>query len=279
MSHQDLYRIRDFVPDFDAISAEFTTRSQALTASANVLSDIRYGDRAREVMDIVLPNNVKAGAPLHVFVHGGYWRSGEKENYRLVAEPIVAAGAVAAIIEYDLMPQSRLDLLVDQVRRAVLWLQSNAGRFGADPLRITVSGHSAGAHLSSFLAACGPDEQNRPSLPAIRGLLLVSGIYDLSGIPGSFLRDEARMTDAEAASWSPLTSRQLPCPSRIIAVGADETEPFHSQAASLQSRLTMAGEPAQLLTLQGLNHMNVVLDLADPQGQLGQRMMDLISSN
>lgn len=279
MTSQDLYRIRDFVPDFDAIAAEFAERSRRLAETAEVLADIRYGLRDREVLDVILPPRLKAGAPLHVFVHGGYWRSGEKENYRLVAAPVLAAGGVAAIVEYDLMPGQRLEVLVDQVRRSVLWLETHAGDFGADPRRLTVSGHSAGAHLASFLAATGPEEMASPPLPSISGLLLVSGIYDLSGIPNSFLRDEAEMTPAEASAWSPLTSSQLPCPQRIIAFGAEETPPFQKQAAALNSQLHSQDSASELLPVPNLNHMSVVLDLADPAGQLGSRVANMISSH
>src|SRR5690606_25131350 len=131
MTAQDLYRIRDFVPDFDAIAAEFAERSDALTARARLIADLKYGDRPREVLDIILPDRPVSDAPLHVFVHGGYWRSGEKQNYRLVAEPVLAAGGIAALVEYDLMPGTRLDVLVDQVRRAVGWLQARCTDYGA----------------------------------------------------------------------------------------------------------------------------------------------------
>jgi arylformamidase len=278
MTSQDLYRIRDFVPDFDAIATEFAERSRKLAESAEVLAGIRYGARGREVLDVILPPCLKTGAPLHVFVHGGYWRSGEKENYRLVAAPVLAAGGVAAIVEYDLMPGQRLEVLVEQVRRSVLWLEKHASDFGADPRRLTVSGHSAGAHLASFLAATGVEETAKPALPSISGLLLVSGIYDLSGIPDCFLRDEARMTQAEAEAWSPLTSSQLHGPHRIIAFGADETPPFHQQAAALHTRLHTQGSAAKLLPVPSLNHMSVVLDLADPAGILGGHVANMIAS-
>jgi len=278
MTSQDLYRIRDFVPDFDAIAAEFSARSRAFSVNADVLADLRYGARPREVLDVILPERPKAGAPLHVFVHGGYWRSGEKENYRFVAAPVLAAGGVAALVEYDLMPGERLDVLVDQVRRAVLWLQEHARDFGADPARLTVSGHSAGAHLASFLAATGSGEKEVPKLPVLKGLFLLSGIYDLSGIPGSFLRDEAKMTPAEASAWSPLTASQHACPLRVIAFGAEETTPFLKPAAEFQSRLNTHGEAGQLLPLPGLNHMTVVLDLANPLGLAGARIADMVAS-
>ncbi|CAN7679922.1 alpha/beta hydrolase [Rhizobium sp. LjRoot98] len=277
MTSQDLYRIRDFVPDFDAIAAEFAERSRQLSATSRLMADIRYGVRDREVLDVILPDNIKGGAPLHVFVHGGYWRSGEKENYRLVATPVLAAGGIAALVEYDLMPGQRLDVLVDQVRRSVLWLQKHAAEFGADSDKITVSGHSAGAHLASFLAARAPGETEHPTLPALQEMLLVSGIYDLAEIPDSFLREEAHMTAAEAAAWSPLTAVQLPSLRRTIAFGAEETSPFHEQALGLSTKLAAHNSPVQLLPIPGLNHMSVVLDLADPFGHLGAQVATMVS--
>jgi len=133
MTSRDFYRIRDFVPDFDAIAEEIAARSRSLSARARMRADISYGERPRETLDIIYPENPAGGAPLHIFIHGGYWRSGEKADYRCVAEPALAIGAVTALIEYDLMPDQRLDVLVGQVRRAVRWLQDHAREFGADP--------------------------------------------------------------------------------------------------------------------------------------------------
>lgn len=278
MTGKDLYRIRDFVPDFDAIASEIAARSRALSAHATMRTDIAYGAAPREVLDIVFPQTPMAGAPLHVFVHGGYWRSGEKADYRAVAAPVLAAGGIAAFVEYDLMPGQRLPVLVAQVRRAVLWLQQHAAHFHADPQRITVSGHSAGAHLASYLAATGPQEATRSDLPEISSLLLVSGIYDLSEIPDSFLKHEAEMTRVEAAAWSPLSSMQNAGPNRIVAYGGDETPPFHEQAVALHEKLAAQGQPSELLPVRAHNHMTVVLDLADIDGILGSRLANLVAS-
>ena len=276
MTPQDLYRIRDFVPDFDAIAAEFAERSAALAGRARLSANLRYGEKPREVLDVILPERPVDGAPLHVFVHGGYWRSGEKHNYHLVAEPVLAAGGVAALVEYDLMPHARLEVLVDQVRRAVGWLQAHCREFGADPTRLTVSGHSAGAHLASYLAAGGPDDCREPALPSIQGLFLLSGIYDLSDIPHSFLREEAQMTEAEAAVWSPLMCSQYPA-RRIIAYGDQETAPFVEQASQFHRCLSSSVGNVDLICAPDLNHMSVVLDLADPEGFLGKLLHDLVA--
>jgi arylformamidase len=276
MTGKDLYRTRDFVPDFDAISAEYTDRSRRLAETAPMRADIAYGARPRETLDLLFPPKTAAGAPLHVFVHGGYWRHGDKANYRFVAAPALAAGAVAAIVEYDLMPGQRLPVLVDQVRRAVSWLQRHATEFDADPARLTVSGHSAGAHLVSYLAATGRGDVATPALPPLAGMMLVSGIYDLSGIPDSFLRHEAQMTPAEAADWSPLTSGHLACPHRILAFGAGETAPFRDQATALHGMLAAGGHSADLISVPDQNHMSLLLDLASVDGQLGRKLVEMV---
>jgi len=276
MMERDFYRIRDFVHDFDAIAAEFAERSRALERRARIRSDIAYGPRPRETLDLLLPEKQSTDAPLHVFVHGGYWRSGETADYRFVAEPVLAAGGLVALVEYDLMPGQRLPTLIDQVRRAVHWLQAHAAELGAAPDRTTVSGHSAGAHLVSYLAAAGVDEKTRPLLPELKGLLLLSGIYDLSEIPDSFLKHEAEMNLEEATAWSPLDATPCETLIRIIAYGADETPPFHEQAAALHHRIATEGQASELLPLPGRNHMNVVLDLADADSLLGRRLLDLV---
>ncbi len=278
MTALDPYRIRSFVPDFDAISIEIAQRSRQLKQEAAIWASCAYGPGPRERMDILLPPRLRAGAPVHMFVHGGYWRAGEKAAYACVAAPVLAVGGIAAIVEYDLMPHTRLAAIIAQIRSAAAWLAAQAPGLGADPARLTVSGHSAGAHLASFLAATGPKDPV-PCRTPLAGLLLVSGIYDLVDIPGSFLKDEAQLTPAEAAEWTPLSARQDPGPRRIIALGAEETPPFHDQASRLHRLFCAQGTASQHLVLAGLNHMNVLLDLADPDCPLGQRLAALVQDS
>jgi len=277
MTGVDLYRNRDFIPDFDAIMEETAARSRELAARSEMLRDIPYGDTPRQCFDIVLPPNPAQGAPIHMFVHGGYWRAGTKDQHILVAGPVIAAGGIAAIIGYDLMPGTRLAEIVGQVRRAARAVMAKTTGLGADPARFSVSGHSAGAHLASLLAARAPADAAPPDVPPIRGMLLVSGIYDLSGIPDSFLRDEAAMTPEESAGWSPLASDQLACGPRIITRGQHETQPFHDQADRLSTLLRDRGHAATSRTEAGLNHLTIVLALADDRHALGGTLADMLS--
>ncbi len=275
---QDLYRNRDFILDFDEIIAETAARSRELSRRVDIRPDVAYGFGPRERMDIMFPPRLAKGAPLHMFIHGGYWRSGSKEDHRLIAAPVLAAGGIAAIVTYDLMPGTRLGAIVSQVRAATRHLTAMAPDLGADATRLTASGHSAGAHLASYLAAIGPEERALPDLPLLRGLLLVSGIYDLTGIPGSFLKNEAKMTPAEAAAWSPLTSRHLDGPRRMVMLAEMDTAPFHVQGRQFACLLERNVAGSEFRVEAGLNHLTIVLALGDPRSPSGLCISELVGS-
>nr|WP_272212674.1 alpha/beta hydrolase [Marinicella sp. W31]MDC2878587.1 alpha/beta hydrolase [Marinicella sp. W31] len=279
MAKRDLYRNRDFIPDFDAIMAETEARSRAFADRSSVERSVRYGPTPRQSFDLVFPTDPVPNAPLHMFIHGGYWRAGSKETHTLVAAPVIAAGGIAALVGYDLMPDTRLAEIVAQLRAAARRLVELAPDIGANPERFTVSGHSAGAHLATLLASNAPGDDRPPDLPNLRGMLLVSGIYDLSDIPDSFLKDEAGMRPDEAQAWSPLSSRHTQGPLRIITRGQDETAPFQDQAIALHSLLTRDAQQAELRTEPGANHLSIVFELSDPQAALGQRLSGLVTAS
>lgn len=279
MLERDLYRNRDFIPDFDAIMTETEARSRAFAAQSRVERNVSYGPTPRQSFDLVFPPDPAPGAPLHMFIHGGYWRAGSKEAHTHVAAPVVAAGGIAALVSYDLMPQTRLAEIVAQVRSAARHLVGIAPDIGADPRRFTVSGHSAGAHLASLLAAEAPGDTGPPDVPDLCGILLVSGIYDLSGIPGSFLKDEAKMCDGEAKAWSPLHARHLSGPLRIITRGERETAPFQEQAVALCALLDREAQEVELRAEPDTNHLTIVFDLGDPDASLGRRLIELVGSS
>jgi hypothetical protein len=139
-----------------ANAAEYLARYPAESARARetlpVRLDLRYGPRAGETLDVFLPEG-HGPWPVHVFVHGGYWRSLDKQDFSFAARGLQPAGVLVAVINYALVPTVDMDELVRQVRASVAWLHRNAAALGGDPARLTVSGHSAGGHLVAMLMA------------------------------------------------------------------------------------------------------------------------------
>jgi len=118
----------------------------------------------------------------------------DKEDHAFLAEGTMSSGINLAVIEYTLAPAARLDRIVAEVRRAVRWLAEHLGDYGADPSRLYVSGHSAGGHLTATTIV----------LPAVRGGIAISGIYDLEPIRLNYLNEKLGLDAAEAERNSPL---------------------------------------------------------------------------
>jgi arylformamidase len=256
----DHFRIRDFVTDFASREADYRAASDHTRRTLGGKLDIPYGRSPRERLDLFLLDDLRSPAPVHIFIHGGYWRAGSKEDYAFVADAITGAGAIAAIVEYDLVPTVRIADQVAEVRRAAGWIAAHAAEFGGDPGRLTASGHSAGAMLCWFLGASGRAEM---AAPAARpsAILLLSGIFDLAPIATSFLQPELNLSTPEITDWSPLNSRIPERTMATVAVGAEETPPFHEQAQALSAKL-QGGAPVH--SLPGLNHMSAVREMGRP---------------
>lgn len=267
----DPFMIRAHVPAFEAHLAAYRQASERTRQSLRGVRDLAYGDHPDETLDLYLPAEGEGPFPVHVFIHGGYWRAFSKRDYAFVADAVTAHGAIAAIIDYSLMPKARMATLVGQVRRAVVWLAANAGRWSGDPAALSASGASAGAHLASFLACRGAGEAAAPSIP-VRSLLLVSGIYDLDPITSSFLQPEIGLTAEEVAAWSPLAATPVPGPVVDVVVGAEETPPFLAQGRDFAERLAKAGVDSFFATIPGENHMSIATALGTPGSALAQRL-------
>ena len=274
MSTEDLFRISDRVAEFEAIRRGYAQASAATRRRLRHVANLAYGEGEDERLDLFLPPDAQ-GAPVHLFVHGGYWRANTKTDYAFVADTVTEAGAIAAVIDYSLMPGARMPVLVDQVRRAARWLAEHAAEYGGDPAALSASGHSAGGHLAFYLAARGPGETAAPG-PLVRRLLLVSGIYDLRPIPRSFLQAEIGLTPGEVAAFSPIEGELASGAELTLAVGAEETAPFQDQAQALAARWP---DQATAATLPGLDHMTIMRDLGRPDSAAGRLLAACIAAS
>jgi arylformamidase len=249
------------VPDTDAHVAEWTRLSRQAVSKFDGRLDVAYGPTAGERLDI-FPAAAE-GAPILVFIHGGYWRAMDKEVHRFPALGFVPKGVAVVSINYALAPSVRMDEIVRQARSAMAWVYRNARTFGADPARVHVCGHSAGGHLTAMMLATNwPGFA--PDLPRdlVKGGCPISGLYDLEPIRHTYLNADVRLDAAEAARNSPV--RLAPCGARwmVVTAGGLESAEFHR----LQRELVAAWRPGGLVIREvespGMHHFNVVTELA-----------------
>ena len=107
-------------------------------------ADIAYGDDPRQTLDVYVPADKAAHAPVVVFFYGGSWQSGDKNGYRFVGQALASRGLVAVVPDYRLYPPTTFPGFIEDGARAVAWARAHAADYGADPDRLFVSGHSAG---------------------------------------------------------------------------------------------------------------------------------------
>lgn len=269
----DPYRIRDHVADFDAVVADIRARGAQTRSAVSMQANVAYGEDPTETVDLFFPSSPRPALPVHVFIHGGYWRMFSKEDYSCVAETVTQAGAIAVIVDYALMPAVRMAKIVDQVRRAKAWVVANIADYGGDPARLTVSGHSAGAHLSTFLF-------NDPETPSgVGAALLLGGLYELQPLQSSFLHAEIAITDDEVARFSPMRHRHDAHTRVVVAVGELETQPFHQQAKAFREVLAGQGLSVAQHQVPSRNHMDSVRDLAIPGSDAGACLTALVHAS
>lgn len=280
------YNARAAVPQASALLAASAERARAARAAlesrsggAHARQELAWGPGAKERIDFFPAGaSSTSGAPLLVFIHGGYWRALDKEDFSWVALPWVEAGVAVALPNYDLLPAVRMDRIVEQVRSAIAYLWREAPRLGVDRDRIVVCGHSAGGHLAAMVActdwkSIGADLPVR--LPA--GVLSVSGLHDLEPLRHTAFLSADLALDAEAArALSPAYATPNAGVRAMTCVGGEESSEFHRQARLLADRWGAAVE--RDVPMPGRDHFTVIDALAEPGSPLFAAVADLLGS-
>ena len=195
------YNLRLRHPDHAAHFAVWEAESARVRAALACTLDVRYG--AGPDMTADLFPAPAAGAPIQVFIHGGYWRAMDKASHSFPAEGFVAAGGAAVSLNYALAPSVTLDTIVEQCRSALEWVADNAGRLNGDAARIFVSGHSAGGHLSAMMLCTDWAARGRAG-GLVKGGTAISGIFDLAPLMETSINDDIRLDAGSARRNSPL---------------------------------------------------------------------------
>jgi arylformamidase len=269
------YNNRARIPGHPEILRQWSDRSAEARASLACVLDLAYGDDPSERLDVFTPR--AQGAPVLVYLHGGYWRALDKRDQSFVATPFVEAGAMVVLPNYALCPAVSIEHIVLQLVRALAWVWRNAAAHGGDPARIVVAGHSAGGHLAAMLLACDWHAV-APDLPGdlVKSALAVSGVFELEPLRHApFLAPDLHLDAASALRLSPAA---MPAPTfgRLVAVvGGDESEEFLRQ----NERIANAWGPDIVTVCErvpGRHHMNVLFALAEPAARTHRLALQLL---
>ena len=259
----DEYNTRLWAPDYAATMARHADLGVPVRARPEARLGLRWGASQRQTLDLfVAPAK---GAPLVVFIHGGYWqyKTSGPHGVSFLAPTFLKAGCAFAAISYELCPDVTMDEMVEQIRLAIAWLVANAGAYGYSSSRLTAIGHSAGAHLAMMMALTRWEERGQRR-DLVTGAVGVSGLYDLRPLVGIYLNEALRMDDDSAWRNSPMRCVRPDAPEVILAAGASESQSFKLQSTQFAATCSQAGIAACYIELAGRNHYAAIEDLALP---------------
>ncbi|WP_420037077.1 alpha/beta hydrolase fold domain-containing protein [Streptomyces sp. cg28] len=224
-------------------------------------------DGARPLeLDLWLPGT-PGPAPLVLFVHGGAWRRGLRDDMGVTTrtwepgpfERIAAAGLAVACADYRLSGEATFPAPLEDLRAALRWLGVRAAELGVDPARTVVWGESAGGHLAALLALTHRE-------PRLAGAVVWYGPADLTtprppfdpadpATPEALLLGAAPRDVPEAAvAASPVRQVHGEAPPFLVVHGEADTMVACSHGRDLAGALRAAGAPVELLTIPGANH-------------------------
>jgi len=268
------YNNRARIPEHAQIFERWAAASALAREKSLCHIDVGYGPEPSETLDVF--TSPRANAPVLVFIHGGWWRSLDKRDHSFIAPAFAQAGAMVVVPNYALCPAVTIETITLQLVRALVWVHRHASRYGGDPARIVVAGHSAGGHLAAMLLSCRWNDV-APELPAqlVHSALSISGVFDLEPLRRTpYLQVDLRLTPAAVARLSP--ARFAPPTGKLYAtVGADESEEFLRQNQLIRSAWGADAVPV-CEAIAGAHHMSVLHTLADPDARLHALALDLL---
>ncbi len=252
--------------------------SRGMAAATKVTRDISYGPDERNRLDLFTRDGL-SGAPVFVFVHGGGFEGGDKHNegspfYSNMGDFAARHGMVGVTITYRLAPQHRFPAGLDDLALAVDWIRANVATHGGDPVKIVISGQSAGAtHVAGYLAH-RREHAGRPGEGGIAGASLMSGIFDtLTAQPNAMAEayyGEDRSGWGPASCMAGLLASEVPMQFSVAEFDPDD---FQRQAAQVVTQWTQTkGRLPEMHYLSGHNHLTPALSIGSDQREV-ERMV------
>lgn len=224
---------------------------------------VPYGAGERHLLDVYVPKEGAARAPVIVFFYGGNWVSGKREDYAFVGRALAARGFVVVVPDYRLYPQVRYPAFLDDAAQAVAWAGRDIARYGGDPQRLFVMGHSAGAYNAAMLALdarwLGKQGVKAASL---RGWIGLAGPYDFLPVENRTTRPVFSFPDTPLDSQPIRHAAAGAPPALLIAARSDRLVDAARNTGGLASRLRAAQVPVREVYYEGVTHTTLVASLS-----------------
>lgn len=271
-----------------AMAAAVAVTACAPTATLNALvpsgshvltADVPYGASPRQRSDIYRPTTPPpaGGYPMVVFFYGGSWNRGDRRDYAFVGEALASRGVLAMVADYRLYPEVRYpDFLVDSAQ-ALAQALSRAQSLGADPARVFVMGHSAGAYNAAMLALDGRWLAAAGHAPReLAGWIGLAGPYDFLPIRNPDVQPVFHHPDYPANSQAIDFAKPGSPPSFVGAAAKDSLVDPQRNSARMASLLQAAAVPVTYRVYDRANHVTLAGAFAGPLRWIAPVLDDVV---
>lgn len=246
-------------------------------------ADIAYrtdkdADKERHVLDVYVPKG-KKDFPTVLFVHGGTWKSGNKNIYAVLGQSLAADGIGCVICNYRLSPKVQHPAHVEDVAKAFAWTAENINKYGGKKDQLFLCGHSAGGHLVSLLVT-DPQYLKAEKLSAanIKGVASFSGVYQIVHTEKVFepaFGNEEKLCKLA----SPLTHVAGKHPPFFIAYADTDFPSLDKMAENMCGALKKADSPVELMKCKDRNHYTIIIQFVNNTDPLNKSFREFIKKN
>jgi acetyl esterase/lipase len=227
-----------------------------------ITRSVAYGEAPRQTLDVYRPAS-STKSPVIVFFYGGSWQTGDKETYLFVATALAQRGYVVVVPDYRVYPQVRYPAFLEDGARAVRWAKDNAARFGGDPGRLFIMGHSAGAYIAAMLVLDDRWLQGVGLTPDhdVKGLIGISGPYDLLPLHGTLA---TIFGGSNVPDTQPISHVTPGAPPAFLATGKRDDIVEPSNTTRLAAKLAASGDKTVVKTYLWVGHLTIIGSFALP---------------
>jgi acetyl esterase/lipase len=234
----------------------------ALFGKYSVRHDIAYGEGPARRLDVYQPEGLATNRPVVVFLHGGGWVDGTKNQYRFVADALTKRGYVFIAVNYRLYPEAGFPGFVQDGAQAVQWAHTHAGEFGGDASRLYLMGHSAGAQIAALLAF---DERYLRAVGGerawVKGFIGLAGPYDFLPLKDPELEKIFGPASQYPAS-QPINFVDGAEPPALLLHGLSDNTVWPRNSQHLAAKIRERGGSVEERYYEGVSHGGILAGLS-----------------
>ncbi len=226
-----------------------------------IRSDIAYGTDPRQKLDIYVPDGLAKPAPVILFFYGGSWSSGSKDIYRAFGQAFASKGIVTVVADYRLYPQVKYPAFIEDGAQAFRFVHETIAKYGGDPDRLFLAGHSAGAYIAVMLDSDLHYLKDAHADPAwVRGVIGIAGPYDFLPLHDPELIEI--FGGANVRATQPIDYIDGKRAPMLLAHGTADTTVGVGNARRMAKRLKSVDSPYDEIEYPGVGHIGIILSLA-----------------